>query len=230
MSTQTKTTEGFVDVPSSDVGIFANAASGAILRKPDCSPPWIVVCHTLESALIARWPCRLWRVAVLDTDGIEQVANATYTRAIAVRVIEEIPVSRLFGIQGESVVELLALALRLDTATAEGLARLRHPDAPQASQRAANGVVHWPPTCRASLLYTTIWFRAEAVAGATAFIKDEDGERILAPVWDGAFAALRDALFALTFPFVAPKDAAILTAAWKTAAGRDMHNFGGTDM
>jgi hypothetical protein len=36
-------TEGYVYVPDSDPGVFAGAARGMVVRKPDRSPPWIVV-------------------------------------------------------------------------------------------------------------------------------------------------------------------------------------------
>ena len=71
MSSSIRVIDGFVYVPDSDSGVFAGAARGMVLRKPDRSPPWIVVDHAIESAVIARWPGRLWRVVVLDADGVE---------------------------------------------------------------------------------------------------------------------------------------------------------------
>src|SRR5688572_21913449 len=109
MSSPRTATEGYVYVPDSDPGFFAGAARGMVVRKPDRLPPWIVVDHAIQSALVARWPGRLWRVAVLDAEGVEQAsAHANYTRALAVKVIEEIPAARLFGEQGEAVVAVLS--------------------------------------------------------------------------------------------------------------------------
>jgi hypothetical protein len=241
MSSPTKATDGYVYVPDSDPGVFAGAARGVVVRKPDRSPPWIVVDHAIESAVIARWPGRLWRVVVLDADGVEQAsAHANYTRALAVKVIEEVPASRLFGEHGEAVVAVLSFASRLDAATAERLAGLRHPEADQAYSRAFRrwldrigcGSVHGvsdfsgtleagqapsrsPLNCGLSIVYRVVWDRAEVVAGPGAFVEDDEGERALGPVWGTAASALLDAAMALGAPSVVSEDAAVLTAAWK---------------
>jgi hypothetical protein len=241
MSSPTKSTDGYVYVPDSDPGVFAGATPGMVVRKPDRSPPWIVVDHAIESAVIARWPGRLWRVVVLDADGIEQAsAYANYTRALAVTIVEEVPTSRLFGEHGEAVVAVLSFAIRLDAATAERLAELRHPDANQAYSRAFRrwldrvgyGSVHGasdfsgtlevgqapsrsPLNCGLSLVYRTVWDRAKVVVGPGAFVKDDEGERALGRIWGAAASALLDAAMALGAPLVVSEDAAVLTAAWK---------------
>ena len=43
MSSPIKAFDGYVYVPDSDPGVFAGAARGMVVRKPDRSPPWIVV-------------------------------------------------------------------------------------------------------------------------------------------------------------------------------------------
>ena len=55
---------------------------------------------------------------------------------------------------------------------------------------------------------------------AGGFVEDEDGERALGPVWDGAAAALLDAAMALGAPSDAGEDAAVLTAAWRAVHER----------
>lgn len=241
MSRPMNAIDGYVYVPDSDPGVFAGAARGMVVRKRDRSPPWIVVDHAIESAVIARWPGTLWRVVVLDTDGVEQVsAHANYTRALAVKVIEELPASRLFGEHGEAVVAVLSFAASLDAAMVQRLAQLRHPEADQAYSRAFRrwldrvgcdsfpGVSDFSGTLEAgagpsrspinyglSLVYRVVWDRAETVAGPAAFVEDDEGERALGPVWGGAASALLDAAMALGAPSVVSTDAAILTAAWK---------------
>ena len=241
MNSPMKAIDGYVYVPDSDPGVFAGAARGMVVRKPDRSPPWIVVDHAIESAVIARWPGRLWRVLVFDADGVEQAsAHANYTRALAVKVVEEVPASRLFGEHGEAVVAVLSFASGLDAATAERLAELRHPEANQAYSRAFRrwldrvgcGSVHGesdfsgtleagqgpsrsPLNCGLSLVYRVVWDRAEVVAGPGAFVEDDEGERALGPVWGAAASALLDAAMALGAPSVVSEDAGVLTAAWK---------------
>jgi hypothetical protein len=240
-----KAIEGYVYVPDSDSGLFAGAARGMVIRKPDHSPPWIVVDHAIESAIIARWPGRLWRVVVLDADGVEQAsAHANYTRALAVKVIEEVPTSRLFGEHGEAVVGILSFASCLDAATAEKLAELRHPEADQAYSRAwrrwldgvgcgsVHGLSDFAGTLAAGagpsrsplnsgllLVHRVVCDRAEVVAGRGAFVEDDEGERELGPVWGAAASALLDAAIALGAPSIVSEDADVLTAAWKVAGG-----------
>lgn len=239
-----KPTDGYVYVPDSDPGVFASAAQGMVVRKPDRSPPWIVVDHAIESTIIARWPGRLWRVVVLDADSVEQAsAHANYTRALAVKIIEAIPASRLFGEHGDAVVAVLSFASRLDAATAGRLAQLRHAEADQAYSRAfrrwldrvgcgsvkgrsdfsgvleaGQGPTRSPINGGLSLVYRVVWDRAEAVAGPGAFVEDDEGERTLGPVWGTAASALLDAAIALGAPSVASEDAAILTSAWKVVS------------
>jgi hypothetical protein len=239
MSNPRTATDGYVYVPDSDPGVFAGATRGVVVRKPDRLPPWIVVDHAIQSALVARWPGRLWHVEVLDTDGVEQAsAYAHYTRALAVKVTEEVPASRLFGEQGEAVVAVLSFASRLDAATTERLATFRHPEADQAYSRAwqrwldrvgsrpahgesdfsgtlAVGPSRSPLNCGLSLVYRAVCDRAEAVVGPAAFVEDDEGERALRPLWGAAASALLDAAMALGAPSVVSEDAAVLTAAWK---------------
>jgi hypothetical protein len=181
---------------------------------------------------------------VLDADGVEQAsAHANYTRALAVKVIEEVPASRLFGEHGEAVVAVLTFASRLEAPTARRLAALRHPEADRAYScafrrwldRVGYGSVHGesdlsgtleagpgpsrsPLNCGLSLVYRAVWDRAEAVIGPGAFVEDDDGERELGPVWAAAASALLDAAMGLGAPSVASEEAAVLTAAWKVVS------------
>ncbi len=243
------TTSGYVYVPNINPGIMAGVAVGDIVRKPDSSPPWIVVDHTIESVLVARWPGRLWRVTILDTGGVEQAsAYARYTRAIAVRVLEEIPAARLFGMHGEAVVAVIAAASGLNLSTARRLAESRHPQADAANSRvwhrwlasigraeefagqdlsqtievSSKGGAQSPVCGGTTVLHRTLWERAEALQGSTAFVEDEEGERTLSPLWALAHAALADAELALGYAVDLPEeDRLILTTAWRAAFGTD---------
>ena len=244
MSSPLKAIDGYVYVLDAAPGVFAGAVRGMVVCKSDRSPPWIVVDHAIESAVVANWPGRLWRVVVLDADGVEQAsAHANYTRACAVKVTEEIPASRLFGAHGEAVVAVLSFASRLDAATANRLADLRHPEADEAYSRAwrrwldrvGSGSVHGasdfsrtlaagkgpsrsPVNYGLSLVYRVVWDRAEVVAGTGAFLEDNEGERTLGHPWRTAACALLDAAMALGAPSVVSEDSAILTSAWTVAS------------
>ena len=236
---------GYVYAPDVDPGLLAGATLGAIVRQSDRSPPWIVVAHSIEAAVIARWPGRLYRVVVLDAEGIEQAsAHAHYTRAVAVRVCEEVPAWCLFGDHGEAVSAVISFATRLEMPTARLLADLRHPLAAQAFSRAWNrwlnrtgatsahdesdfsgtlaagaGPSRSPINYGLTLTYRAVWDRADALMGSEAFVDDEEGERTLAPVWSSAAAALLDAAIAVGAPsIVTEEDAVILTAAWRSVA------------
>jgi hypothetical protein len=234
---------GYVYAPDAAPGLLAAAAPGAIVSKPDRSPPWIVVDHSIESAIIARWPGRLYRVVVLDAEGIEQAsAHAKYTRAVAVQVCDEVPAARLFGDHGEAVSAVISFAACLERPIARLLADLRHPLADQAYSRvwrswlsetgvgsahgesdfsrtlaAGSGPSRSPINCGLTLTYQAVWDRADTLPGSAAFVDDEEGERTLAPVWASAAAALLDAAIALGAPsIVTEEDAVILTAAWRS--------------
>ncbi len=238
-----KRIKGYVYAPDADPGLLATAVPGAIVSKTDRSPPWIVVDHSIESAIIARWPGKLYCVVVLDAEGIEQAsACAKYTRAVAVQVFDEVPASRLFGDHGEAVSAVISFAAHLELPTARLLADLRHPLADQAYSRAwrrwlsgtgvgsareeydfsgtlaaGSGPSQSPINCGLTLTYRAVWDRAAALLGPAAFVEDDEGERSLAPVWASAAAALLDAAIALGAPsIVTEEDAVILTAAWRS--------------
>lgn len=238
-----KPINGYVYAPDADPGLLARAAPGTVIFKTDRSPPWIVVDHSIESAIIARWPGRLYRVVVLDAEGIEQAsAHANYTRAVAVQVCEEVPASRLFGDRGEAASAVISFAARLELTTARLLADFRHPLANQAYSRAWDkwlgksgeglareesrlrgtleagpGPSRSPINCGLTLTYRAVWDRADAMQGPAAFVEDEEGERTLAPFWDSAATALLHAATALGAPSImTEEDAVTLTLAWRS--------------
>jgi hypothetical protein len=250
------TVEGFVYVPDEDNGIMAKARAGARISLSDRRPPWIVVDHSIDSVLIARWPGRLWRVRIVDPVNDDDVRaagagkllpSAGYKRAIAVDVVEEIQSSRLFGVQGEAVCVVIAQASQLDLAQAKSLAEARHPDAGKAYSDAWNtwlisvggtsshrgedltgtlgisaGGFRSPINCGFSVLHRTISIRAESLAGGSAFVIDEEGERYLEPTWSAASAALLEAAMAFGAPSLSrEEDEHIMASAWRSVIGPD---------
>src|SRR5688500_11068831 len=106
--------EGFLLVGHNDPEPLAAAGVGAEVAMPVLGPPWFAVNHTLERVLLTAWPARLLRVAMLPASTPEEQANldfaasgiradAGYTRVLAVRVLEELSPSILFGPHGDQV-------------------------------------------------------------------------------------------------------------------------------
>lgn len=139
--------EGFVYVECSSPGPFPVAAVGRRVATGSWDPPWLVVDHTLERVMVARWPGRLFRVRVIppgspaEREALQRAAqnlrpDAGYTRAFAVDVLEELPAASLFGPHGDAVADVIAAGTRLLQHDMERLAAARHPDADEAYSRA----------------------------------------------------------------------------------------------
>ncbi|UWP86993.1 hypothetical protein [Dactylosporangium fulvum] len=138
--------EGFVYVRDDRPGPMAGARVGARVRTPSWDPPWIVVDHELDGVIVARWPGRLFRVAVVPPDSDEERlalarvernrrTDVPYSRVFTVDVLAELPPGPLFGPHGDAVVEILEHARRLTEPAARELAAARHPDADRAYTR-----------------------------------------------------------------------------------------------
>lgn len=233
---------GYVYEADAEHGPFAGASRGMVVRKSDRSSPWIVVDHYIESLLIVRWPGRLFRVVVLDAEGVEQVSvRPFYTRAVAVEIYEEVSVSRLFGDHGEAVSSVIGFAAGLDLPTARRLAENHHPLANEACGRAWD---EWlsrtyagtadrgsglgekkqlgrkrpgsPVNEGLSVIHRIVEDRAKALFGEAAFVTDEEGETFLVPFWCSVASALSDAALGMGAPSImTEEDALILTAAWR---------------
>jgi hypothetical protein len=134
---------GYVYVEDDEPGLMAGAQSGATIRIPGKGPPWIVVDSSIDSIVIARWPGRLWRVAIVEpVPAGDQLASGGvpgpehgYTRAAVVRLVEELPLPVLFGSHGQAVVKVIDAAMALDAHQAQALAEHRHADAEPACAR-----------------------------------------------------------------------------------------------
>lgn len=239
---------GYVYVPDEDDSVLSRGQTGAIVRLRERRPPWIVVDHSIDSIIVARWPGKLWSVTVVDTEGIEQVSNdARYTRAMAVEICGEIPATRLFGEHGRGVASVIAQASRLDPVLVGELAQSRHPDAGQAYTRAwkrwlaaigspsdfgdsnLTGTLgigaagkRSPINCGFTVLHHAVWKRAESLVGSSAFLVDDEGERFLEPTWASASCALLEAAMAFGAPlFSEPADRLIQSIAWRAVFDDD---------
>lgn len=135
--------EGFwYDYPDKSIALKRDGKQVKLARA---APPWLVVDQSLSSITIGSyWPGRLWRVQVKelgDMSGL--VAQPGYCRATAIELLEEMPLSALFGPNGGAVVDLLTQIPTLSRAQAEDLSKNLSANASDAYSRAW---VRWSET------------------------------------------------------------------------------------
>lgn len=135
---------GYVYVPRDEPGLMADAKPGQRVEVSGPRPPWIVVDHNLGRVILARWPGSLWKVEITRALSARELAalkahqlvpNAGYTRAAVVTVLEQMPLTALFGAHGARVCAVVDAADALTLERAVRLAGARHPQAAQAYTR-----------------------------------------------------------------------------------------------
>lgn len=211
--------EGFVYVPDEEPGDMAAASPGATVGDQSDAPPWIVVDHTPYSAILAKWPGKLWKVRVLRRASQQPLPYATYTRATRVKVLEECSLGSLFPNNGDQIVELLCgistltidSAMRMWREPAEEAVAIhdlvwdrwlaqQEPSSPflgvshAGTIAVGTGAKRSPVGHATSVLHGELWRRAKSLVGDMAFCSDEDGE-YLAPPWQNARETLQHMLF-----------------------------------
>jgi hypothetical protein len=244
--------DGFVYVPHDDPDLMRLAAPGRRVMKPTLEPPWLVVDHALETVIVVRWPGRLFRVTVVPPrTGPERATmtritqevlpGASYSRALAVDVIEELPPTMLSGRHGDAVAAVLTFGASLTEDLAAELALRRDPGAAQACRAAwqrwqagahrkaadvcPSGMlaVHslgraGSPINNGFLVLDDVVRTAAKQRGTDALVPDGDGNLVLTEPWSTAESALIEAAMALGAPdLVTEAEAAVLTVAWRTA-------------
>lgn len=235
---------GFVFASLADAGEWARAVPGQVIRNPSSAPPWIVVDHSIQSVVAARWPGRLWEVEILQKAPDQPRVGAGYTRAVAVRVGQERPVSILFGPRGDGVLRVVERASSVRLSEVAELAARWSPDAREAYSRAWNrwiarvdprsihrgadhgntlavfaGGTRSPIGIGFTVLHDVFARRARELAGDDAFVTDDEGDVCLADPWAKAANVLLHAAMALGAPDLVPEpDRAALLGAWAPRA------------
>lgn len=206
--------------------------TGMQVTLANAAPPWMVVEQALSTITIgSHWPGKLWRVQVTtlgDMSGL--VAKPGYWRAAAVELLEELPLSVLFGPHGAAVLDVFSAISNLSRAQAEALASNVNEAAASAYGRAwmqwaqshgdtrSTQADEWCGTLAAPggpgkqqspihsgflLIHTLVWKRAKEVDGDDAFSQyEEDGETevVLKPLWRDACNAMLYAAMAQGAP------------------------------
>lgn len=225
------------------------ASTGVTISVQGRGPPWIVVDHEPASAIVARWPGRLWRARIVEaaTDrdqrasGGPPVASARYTRCISILIEGEEQIATLFGPHGSGVVHVLEKASQLSRALAEALAANRHAGAAQTQDRVwrnwlrqknlpdnvyeqldgtlAIGVAGSPINQGLSVLHGIVFRRAQSVDADAATDFDAENIRLIHP-WDGAGRVFGDAALALGAPdLMDSEERAVLLHGWSKVFG-----------
>jgi hypothetical protein len=223
--------KGFVFVADVDDGPMRDAAIGKTIRNANDGPPWIVVNQAIESIVISKWPGKVWRVSVLKAAAEQPAAYAKYTRAVAVEVIAEEPVWRLFGAHGEAVCRVLERGRTLTIDDVEVLQRAVSDAASEAYSRAwnrwlgdshdhadtlASGELRSPIGTGFTVLHNLIGDRARTLIGDMTFTANEDDDLVLTAGWSIASRAALHAAMAYGAPeLMSAADAELLTSAWR---------------
>jgi len=225
------------------------AKAGSIIRNIDKRPPWIVVYRFSQSVVAAKWPGQLWEVEIVEAAPEQPNATALYTRAVAVRVLEEKPVSRLFGLHGVVVCKIIEKARTLELKDVEALGEsmsllnqaayarawskwLNHvysnsthigKDLRHTLAITGEGAARSPLGGGFMVLYSQLANRARNLVGDAAFVVCDDDELCFAPSWASACSALLGAAMAYGAPeLLSPADRDLLLSAW-------VRTFGGID-
>jgi hypothetical protein len=228
---------GFVYEAQIKPGRLHNAHAGLIIADGD-KPPCIVVNHEIESVIVARWPGRLWYVEIIQTAAEQSNLSTRLTLAVSVKVIEELPVSLLFGPHGEGVCRILESAAKLDANDIDLLVSSLSQSALDAYDKAwscweteldnasiendlrtmVGGGRDWcsPVGYAFSVLDTILRDRAKALVGDNAFIVDEDGTEYFTPLWESvSWAFLCGAMGVGAPELVTPSEVNTLRSAWR---------------
>lgn len=181
-----------------------------------------------------------------DTGGRERLLRIGYTPSKAVEVEREVPLSNLFGAQGEAVVEIIHVAGGLTWQSAAAFAAARHSEAgaiqikgwhrwldregiagPENSDRilseaeSLGGAGKKSPVGRGlDVIGNQLFSRAQKSYGEKAVSIDEEGEYHLLRPWTEAGSALRETAFAFGAPdLFDARERAVLAQAWLKVIG-----------
>jgi hypothetical protein len=212
---------GFVYVSAEDQGPMATAATGLTIGRFTDDPPWIVIDHTAQSIVLAKWPGKVWKVRALRKAPQQPYSYAGYIRATAVYVEDEMPLSVLFEHNGEEIVELLNRISKLTIDEAERIVALSDEDAARIHNQiwdrwlaledpsstfinqdhdgtiAVGSKAPRSPVGNAtSVLHSQLAARAREISGEHAFVTDGE-DQYFNPKWAKTAACLQHALFAI---------------------------------
>jgi hypothetical protein len=238
---------GVVFVSDADDGPMRSAKVGATVQNAGGGPPWIVVDHSVVSVIVTKWPGRLWKVEILEAAREQPHAGVNYTRAVSVKVIEEMATSELFGPHGSRVYAMIERARALTTedlavlgASVHSLARAAYsrgwrkwlglgepesgdPSEDYADTLAVPGGTRSPIHSGFTVLHSVLAERARGLVGDAAFVVDDEGNQSFTPEWASAADAFLHAAMAFGAPeLLSPTDREAITQAWRRRYGEEV--------
>lgn len=57
---------GYIYRSDDKIGLFKGAREGQLVSNPNQDPPWIIVHHSLDDTLAAKWPGKLFQAEVTE--------------------------------------------------------------------------------------------------------------------------------------------------------------------
>lgn len=234
---------GYCYVPNESLEPMSKAYVGSFVENPSEDPPWIVVDQSLDSLVVAKWPGRLWRVEVVRPAKEQPNASASYVRAVSVKVLEEVPVSTLFGPNGQEVVKVIESARMLDAqrgltlgaafdqranelyseAWNRWLSHLcrvdsNHKRDDHSGTLAITGASKRSPVgVGPTVLYAVLSNRLKATVGNSAFVVDEEGNESFSPEWSNVLSAFLCALMGFGVEdLMSHEEKRIMISAWQS--------------
>lgn len=238
---------GYIYVKDDEPEFLQDAQVGSMVKIQKEGPPWIVVEHEVKGVTIARWPGRLWRAEVLDeakNTGLREDAN--YTRANAVRILDELPIDILFGSCGRYILEIIESTRSIEIDIANTLSRVFPSEALELYSKGwnlfAGTYIDAPPFYGEHNFHTIampsvdgespihsgfaviqlqIFNRANELTNGTAILKDEEGNVWLDSDWSKVAASYLCAAMAVAYQdeFTA-HERKVLLHAWETVHGQ----------
>lgn len=211
--------------PDEKSGLFENAKVGDRLIKPERKPPYIVVDHSLNTKIITKWPGKLYRVEVINPHkerdiNKELLEGAHYTRTFGVKILEEIPIGKMFGANGDEIKRIIDITRELNE---EAVNQLSEYDVESNRTIVNKAWKNWikenvesyqhldddfystlkvtskdkayssPIGEGLSIISSQFSIRTRELVGDEGFHIDKDGEIYLLPKWDKACEALLQA-------------------------------------
>ena len=243
---------GYVYVPNSDEGAFSDAPTRGIARNSNRKPPFIAVHRAMKTIIITRWPGKLLMVDIIDpvtkedlspTDFFPTMDSTGYTRAVAVKIQEQVPIHKLFGQNGEQVVTLINAASNLTESQVsiiskhfiesnadlydkawnvwlKGTTGLRcQSNSQYRDMLSSSGSSDSSPIgIGFRLISSTVFRRAEEIANDTAVLVDEEGEYELNVQWSRATSILLQAAMSYASEsLLNEKEREMLLMPWKNS-------------
>lgn len=232
---------GFIYVADSNQEYLKNANVGQTIQTEKKGPPWIVVDHCLESIVIAKWPGTLWRAEVKEeAKNTGLLEYAKYTRANAVKIIERLPLTLLFGDFGASIIKIIESARSIDTGTAKKLSSVFNPESLEIYSKGWNifggtknddppfyGRNHQntiampgdegcsPINSAFKIIYSQVFDRAKELTGGKALLTDDEGCLLLDDEWSKACNSYLCAAMAVAYQEkFTENEIAVLSKGW----------------